>query len=266
MNTNTGVLTLSTDLAGTVTGDEVVVGQGVNDPTCVTRQTQVLQANSAQNWQVTANIPTNPSGAVTTYPNAWAHGYGGVLDDYASLTSTASVAMPDASNVSAHAMQDDWLTPPGESAGYNYEVMIQYDHENDGACPSNASIANGKWNYGVTATNVMFDGSPWYLCDGQTAVGRTSSGGCPSSGCGPVVWMPGTPGNTANQSSVSLNLKAMFQWLEQNDPPGETYPYVSVGSSVYALSNGFEISSTGGVPETFATYSYTVTATGAPST
>ena len=266
VNTSTGVVTLSANLTGTVTGDEVVIGQGVNDPTCVTRQTQVIQANSAQNWQVTANIPTNPSGAVTTYPNAWAHGYGGVLDDYASLTSTASVSLPDASNVSAHAMQDDWLTPPGDSAGYNYEVMIQYDRENGGACPSTASISNGTWNYGVTATNVMFDGSPWYLCDGQTTVGRTSSGGCPSSGCGPVVWMPGTPGNTVNESSVSLNLKAMFQWLENNAPPGETYPYMAPASSVYALSNGFEISSTGGVPETFSSNSFTVTATGAPST
>ena len=137
--------------------------------------------------------------------------------------------MPDASNVSAHAMQDDWLTGPGDLGRYDYEVMIQYDHENGGACPSTASIANGTWNYGVTATNVMFNGSPWYLCDGQTTAGRTSSGGCPSSGCGPVVWMPGTPGNTANESSVSLNLKAMFQWLENNDPPGETYPYMAQG-------------------------------------
>ena len=62
VNTSTGVLTLSTDLAGTVTGDEVVVGQGVNDPTCVTRQTQVLQANSAQNWQVTPTFPPTPAG------------------------------------------------------------------------------------------------------------------------------------------------------------------------------------------------------------
>ena len=266
VNTSTGVLTLSANLVSTVKGDEIVVGQGVNDPTCVARQTQVIQANSAENWQVTANIPTNPSGAVTTYPNAWAHGYGGVLDDYTSLTSTATVSMPVASTVSAHAMQDDWLTGPGDSDGYDYEVMIQYDHENDGTCPSTASASSGTWNYGVTATNVMFNGSPWYLCDGQTTTGRTSSGGCPSTGCGPVVWMPGTPSATRNQSSVSLNLKAMFQWLEDNDPPGESYPYMAPGSSVYALSNGFEISSTGGVPETFSTSSYTITATGAPST
>ena len=162
-------------------------------------------------------------------------------------------------------MQDDWLTPPGESAGYNYEVMIQYDHENDGACPSNASIANGKWNYGVTATNVMSTARRGT----SVMVSRCRShvfGGVSLERMRPGGVDAGTPGKTANQSSVSLNLKAMFQWLEQNDPPGETYPYVSVGSSVYALSNGFEISSTGGVPETFATYSYTVTATGAPST
>ena len=41
---------------------------GVNDPTCATRETQEIQANSAQDWQVTVNAPTNPSGAVHDLP------------------------------------------------------------------------------------------------------------------------------------------------------------------------------------------------------
>ena len=56
----------------------------------------------------------------------------------------------------------------------------------------------------------------------------------------------------------------MFQWLETHDPPGESYPYVEVGSSVSAIDSGFELSSTGGVAETFASSGFTVDATGAP--
>ena len=104
----------------------VVASSVSNDPTCVTRETQTVQANSAQNWQVTVNAPTNPSGAVTDFPNVWAHGYGGVLDNYTSLTSSVSVTMPNASGVVGHAMQDDYLSQPGDTGG-DYEVMIEYD-------------------------------------------------------------------------------------------------------------------------------------------
>ena len=95
-----------------------------------------LQANSAQDFVVTDNTPTNPNGAVTAYPNAWAHGYGGPVDDYTSLTSTYNVSMPINSSTSAWAMQDDWLTEPGYPLGRDYEVMIQYDFTNNGTCPS----------------------------------------------------------------------------------------------------------------------------------
>ena len=259
---------------------------GLNDPTCVTRETQTLQANSAQDWQVTVNAPTNPSGAVTDFPNAWAHGYGGVLDDYTSLTSSVSVTMPNVSGVVGHAMEDDYLSQPGDTNS-DYEVMIQYDRVNDGSCPSTASINGTSWNWGVTATDVMIDGSPWFLCDAQTTNGRGTNGGCPSTGsfCGAVVWKPapvgcsGTActdsnaeddtcngGAQASPCSATFDLKAMFQWLETHDPPGESYPYVEVGSSVNAIDSGFETSSTGGVARTFASSGFTVDATGAPST
>ncbi len=99
---------------------------GLNDPTCVTKETQALGANSAQNWQVTVNAPTNPSGAVTDFPNVWAHGYGGVLDNYSSLTSSMTVSLPNVSGVVGHAMEDDYLSQPGDTNN-DYEVMIQYD-------------------------------------------------------------------------------------------------------------------------------------------
>ena len=235
---------------------------GVNDPTCVTRETQDLQANSAQDWQVTANIPTNPSGAVTTYPNAWAHGYGGVLDDYTSLTTSSSVTMPNLPNIVGHAMYDNWLTEPTSSNAYDYEVMFQYDHVNDGSCPATAVNDGTKWNWGVVATDVVFDGAPWFLCDGQV---DRAGGVCPSTGCGAVVWLPGTsPSSPVSESSVTIDLKAMYQWLETHDPPGLTYPYITPGSTVASISSGFELSSTGGVAETFGMNKFTVSATGSP--
>ena len=258
----------------------------LNDPTCVTRETQEIQANSAQDWQVTVNAPTDPTGAVTTFPNAWAHGYGGVLDNYTSLTSSVSVTMPNASGVVGHAMQDDYLSQPGDTGG-DYEVMIQYDRVNDGSCPTTASINGTSWNWGVTATDVMIDGTPWFLCDAQTTNDRGTKGACPTTGslCGAVVWKPapvgcsGTActdsnamddtcngGAQASPCSATFDLKAMFQWLETHDPPGESYPYVEVGSSVEAIDSGFEVSSTGRVAQTFASSGFTVDATGAPST
>ena len=143
------------------------------------------------------------------------------------------------------------------------------------------SINGTSWNWGVTATDVMIDGSPWFLCDAQTTNGRGTNGGCPSTGsfCGAVVWKPapvGCSGTACTDSnaeddtcnggaqgspcSATFDLKAMFQWLETHDPPGESYPYVEVGSSVNAIDSGFETSSTGGVARTFASSGFTVDA------
>ena len=235
---------------------------GLNDPTCVTRETQEVQANSAQDFVVTNDTPTNPSGAVTTYPNAHAHGYGGPVDDYTSLTSSYDVTMPINANTSAWAMQDDWLTEPGYPAGQgDYEVMIQYDFSNNGSCPS--TWAQGTSNYGVVANNVMIDGVAWHVCDGQNA--HNSDGTCPTTGsnCGAMIFKLGaTEASRPSLTSTSgtLDLKAMFQWLEDHDVPGESYPYVQPGSSVEALSQGWEIASTGGVPEQFVGQGFTVDA------
>ena len=87
----------------------------------ISGETETLQANSAQNFVVTSNTPTNPSGSVTAYPNVGTYAYTGVLDDYTSLTSTYNLTMPigggRAEPPVAWAMQDDWLVPPGNSTG-----------------------------------------------------------------------------------------------------------------------------------------------------
>ncbi len=236
---------------------------GVNDPTCVasTRQTQTINSNSAQNFQVVSTVPKNTSGAVTTYPNAWAHGYQGtVVDDLSSLTSTYNETMPINSSTSAWAMQDDWLTAPGHPTGESdYEVMVQYDFTNNGACPSTWSPGN----WGIVANNVMIDGVAWHVCDGQAA--HNSDGTCPTTYpyCGAMVFKLGaTEASKPSLTSTSgtLDLKAMFQWLENHDVPGTSYPYIQPGSSIEALSQGWEIASTGGVPETFDGNGFTVDA------
>ena len=201
----------------------------------------------------TNDTPTNPGGGVTAFPNEGTYFYNGVVDDYNTLTSTYNQTMPINAGTSAWAMQDDWLSQPGDT-NWDYEVMIQEDFSNNGACSS-----SGLW--AVVATDVMFDGVAWHLCDGQGA--HNANGTCPSSGCGSMVWKlgateadrPSTP-----TTSGTLDLKAMFQWLENNDVPGESYPYITPGSSVEALSQGWEIASTGGVPEQFGGNGFTVAA------
>ena len=337
---------------------------GLNDPACVTRETQVIDANSAQDWQVTVNSPTDPTGQVTTYPNARAHGYGGTVDSYTSLTQTMSVSMPNVANVSAHAMPDDYLSQPGDS-NFDYEIMIQWDRVNDAPCGSSwggakytvasvttsggsstkavlqmtsaptwqqagtndsgdvdlydatndsaepgiysvsgstvtlqtgtttispGDVLQGFQGWGVSAKDIMIDGSPWLLCDSQPPEGRGTNGGCviagADEGCGALVWKPAPANNpTASDSTVlddtcdggpqaspcteTIDLKAMFTWLETHDPPNSPYPYVEAGSSIQALTSGFEIMSTGGgyeqptspaAPATFASNKFTICA------
>jgi hypothetical protein len=225
----------------------------------------VIQANSAQNWQVTAKIPTNPSGAVTTYPNEGTYAYTGIVDNYTSLTSTYSQSMPINNSTEAWAMQDDWLTEPGSAYTGDdpgtYEVEIKYDLDQPTSCPTTWS----QGNWGLVASNVMIDGVGWHVCDGQTA--HNSDGTCSTTApyCGAVVFELGA---TASQrpsvpsSSGTLDLKAIVTWLETHDVPNQTYPYIEPRSSMSAISEGWEIGTTSGVPEQFTGSGFTVHAVG----
>lgn len=255
--------------------DAYSVGQDAWSP--LNGQTQTVNASStnAGDWQVITNVPTNPTGSITTYPNVGTDSFAGVLDDYTSLTSTNTVSMPSASSapdLNAHAMQDDWLDPPGSAPNnpqWNYEIMIQYDHVNDALCNTGVPYSSSDgWGWNEVAADVVFNGQPWYLCDGQSP--RTTDA-CPSGGCGALVWVPGTDvAHTQSFSTITLDLKAMFQWLETHTtPPGDgpstPVHYMQPGSELFAISNGFEVASTGGKNVTLANSKFTVNATGAPA-
>ena len=154
-------------------------------------------------------------------------------------------------------MQDDWFSQPGDT-NWDYEVMIQTDSTNHAPCDS---TWQGGWGY--VAMNVNIDGTLWHVCDGQAA--HNADGSCPSTGCGAMMFELGgteSADPSVASSSGTLHLKAMVQWLETHDVPGKSYPYVQPGSSVAALSQGWDMRPTGGVPEQFVGSGFTVTATG----
>ncbi len=277
--TTTGSCTFpadTTDFAGMNNPNEqdglgYEIGQDVWSP--MSGQTQELQANSAQNYVVTSNTPTNSSGSVTAYPNVGTYAYTGVLDDYTSLTSTYDFTMPINADTSAWATTDDWLSEPGTPDGtWTYEVQIHVDSSVNSAynCPSTFTpgTSTSRGNYGVVATNISIGGSLWYLCDGQLA--HNSNGTCPSSGCGELIFKSGATQGAVDEpqtttASGTLDLKGFFQWLEDNDVPGQTYPYIQPGSALTNLSQGWEISSTDGTSEQFVSNGFTLDATGAPA-
>jgi hypothetical protein len=256
--TDGGVAAVGQDVWSPICTDSSGNLVDINATSCVNRETQTLQANSPEDFAVTNDTPTNPSGSVTAYPNVGTYAYTGVLDNYTSLTSTYSQSMPINPQTSAWAMQDDWLSQPGD-ARWDYEVMIQTDSTNHASCDS--TWQQGRWGY--VAMNVSIGGQLWHVCDGQAA--HNADGSCPGSGCGAVVFeLGGTEADDPSvaSSSGTLDLEAMFQWLETHNVPGTSYPYMRTGSSIAALSQGWEIASTGGVPEQFVGSGFTVTATG----
>ena len=192
--------------------------------------TQTLSANSPEDYQVVANYPTSSTGAICAYPNVWPHDAQGAIDSYQQTTSTFSESFPHNAGTQAHAMYDLWFD------NWAYEVMVQYDFSNDGAC-------QGSWP--EVQTNVTFGGSngvpsqAWHLCTGN--------------GGKSLVWKLGAADGSQEQSEStgSVDLLSMLQYLENDG-------YLPAGSTWTALSMGWEIASTGGQNETFTGSGFTV--------
>ena len=202
--------------------DDPYVDQNVWNP--ISGWQQTLSANSPGDWQVVANMPIGNTGVVS-YPNTGVD-MAGAVDSYSQTTSSFSETMPHNSQTSAWAMYDLWFN------NWNDEVMIQYDFTNNGDCTPVATAQFGGSN-GVPVQT-------WHLC----RIGSDT-----------LAWKLGAGEGTEKQSeqSGSIDILAMIKWLE-------SHGYLLAGSTWTALSDGWEICSTGGQNETFNLSSYSVTA------
>lgn len=185
--------------------------------------TQTINANSPEDFSVTANYPAN-GGAICSYPNVWPHDAQGAVNSYAETVATFHESFPHNSGTQAHAMFDLWFN------NWAYEVMVQYDFSNDAPC-------EGSWP--LVKENVQFDAQAWHLCTGNN--GQT------------MDWKlgPSDGAQEQSESSGTVHIKAMVKYLEQTGmlPKGLTWT---------AISMGWEIASTGGQPETFTGSGFTV--------
>jgi hypothetical protein len=214
-------------ITGTAISSDPYVDQNVWSPISGWRQT--LSANSPSDWQVVANGPAGNT-AVVAFPNTGVD-LSGTVDSYSQTTSSFSETMPHNNQTSAWAMYDLWFN------NWNDEVMIQYDFTNNGDCTPVATAQFGGSN-GVPVQT-------WHLCD------FTSPGDSGAT----LDWKLGAGEGTEKQSesSGSIDILAMIKWLENRN-------YLPAASTWTALSDGWEICSTGGQNETFDLSNYSVNA------
>jgi hypothetical protein len=194
-----------------------------------TPSSQTLDANSPNDFQIVANYPAGNTG-VCTYPNTGDEFSGTTVDSYNQFTSSFSETFPHNAQTTAWSMYDLWFN------NWANEVMIQYDFSNNGPCTSVATAQFGGTN-GVPVQT-------WHLCD----FGST------------LDWKLGASDPASSESSGSIDIKAMIQWLENNAPAGSTTTYLPANTEWTAISDGWEICSTGGQNETFSQSGFTVTA------
>ena len=185
--------------------------------------------DSPEDYQVVANYPAHNT-AICSYPNVWPHDASGAVNSYSQITSSFNESFPHNAQTAAHAMFDLWFN------NWSYEVMVQYDFSNDGAC-------EGSWP--EVKTNVTFggtDGVPsqaWHLCTGN--------------GGKSLVWKLGAADGAQEQSESSgtVDLLPMLKYLERKG-------YLPANAKWTAISMGWEIASTGGKSETFSGSGFTV--------
>ena len=204
------------EFQGTEPGSTPEVDQNVwnsGSPDCA-GWSSTLTASSAQDWSALVSYPLGNS-AVCAFTNAWAHGYDGTLQSYPKLEQNFTESFPHNAGTTGWAMDDLWFNSWGN------EVMIQYDFSNNGPCQSVAQAS--------------FAGQAWHLCVFGT---QKSDGSYPTED-----WKLGASDPATSESSGTIHIKAMVEWLETNG-------YLPVTSTWTALSAGFEICSTPS-PESF---------------
>ena len=204
-----------------------------NEWGAVAGETQTLSANSPGDWKVVNSTPAGHGGSVTTFPDTGAAFNEAPLSGYSSITSSFAETMPHNSATSAWAAYDLWFN------NWAAEIMIQHDFTSQGPC-TYAAVAQFGGSNGVPVQT-------WGLCTfGSERVWQLVAPGTKT----------GDRGATINESSGSVDIKAMVSYLENRAAPDA----IPANSTITNLSYGWEIASTGGKPETFQISRYTLTA------
>jgi hypothetical protein len=172
------------------------VGNNVWNP--ISGWQQTLYANNPGNWSVVANMPAGNTGVVS-YPSSSANFNNKPLSSFQEMYSSFSETMNATSQTNAWATYDIWLA----NSGTAYEIMIQHDFSNNGACGPDA-----------TAT---FDGQSWYMC----SLGSMIAWKLPNS-----------------EQTGTVNILAMLTWLEDHGYISKSSELRSIGYGWEIASTG----------------------------
>jgi len=185
--------------------------------------TQTLTASSPGDWSVLADMPASNT-AVVSYPDiqqiyTTISNTPNPLSGYSSITGSYTENGPASSGDDYEAAYDIWAGTG--SHNYAQEIMIWVD--NHGQTPIGSVVAS------ATIDGVGY--KTWSTGKAGT-VGKTES----------MVLNP-------DQPSGSVNILDDLKWLESNG-------YLPAGSGLNQVDFGWEICSTGGVPQTFTVSHY----------
>jgi hypothetical protein len=204
-------------------GYSTYVSQDMWNP--ISGAAQTMTATGPGSWKVTADMPASNT-AVVSYPDTQqiyttSNNTPEPLSNFSSIASSYAESGPAGSGDDYEAAYDIWT-----SAGGNVqEIMIWVDDH--GQTPAGSDVAS------ATIDGV---GYKIWSTSGAGAVGKTVS----------MVL-------DSNQSSGSVSVLDDLNWLKSGG-------YMPAGSGLGQLDFGFEICSTGGVPQTFTVSQYGIKA------
>lgn len=208
-----------------ISGNQTSVIQDVWNP--INGASQTLAAYNPGSWSVSANMPASNT-AVVSYPDTQqiyttTSNTPSPLSDFSSITSSYAENGPANHGDDYEAAYDIWAGTGNND--YAQEIMIWVD--NHGQTPAGSDVASA-----------TIDGVGYRIWS-------TSRAGAVGATMAMVM--------NSDQSSGSVNVLADLNWLESSG-------YLPAGSGLNQIDFGFEICSTGGVPETFSLTQYGIKA------
>ena len=197
-------------------GSQTNVIQDIWNP--IKGASQRLTAYSPGNWSISANMPASNT-AVVSYPDTQqtyttTSNTPSPLSDFSSITSSYTANGPSSRGDDYEAAYDIWAGTGNND--YAQEIMIWVDDH--GQTPAGSDVASAS-----------VDGVGYKIW---------------STGSAGAVGNPLAMVLNSNQPSGSVNILDDLNWLKSNG-------YMPAGSGVNQIDFGWEICSTGGVPETF---------------